>query len=220
MKEISRVFEDKPVRMVVIYGESWWVLKDVCDALGIVNSREAADRLDDDEKGVVKSDTLGGAQGLTTINESGLYSLILRSNKPDAKRFRKWITSEVLPSIRKTGRYSVSEKARKESTAARNALTQQWMEHGADKVHHYINLTKAEYKMLFGDRERKKADMTREEIGVLMVFEAVEYLKLIKNPEIEGYHALSDSIEETGKALPMFSSLVAGSLPHHEKVGA
>jgi prophage antirepressor-like protein len=80
----------------------------VCRALDIANARDAAKRLDDDEKGVVNTDTLGGKQSMVIINESGLYSLILTSRKPAAKRFKKWVTAEVLPSIRKTGGYGVS----------------------------------------------------------------------------------------------------------------
>ncbi|CAK0755166.1 anti-repressor protein [Gammaproteobacteria bacterium] len=86
-------------------GNPWFVAADVCDALTIGNNRDAISRLDDDEKGVVTTDTLGGPQELAVINESGLYSLILTSRKPEAKKFKKWVTSEVLPTIRKTGRY-------------------------------------------------------------------------------------------------------------------
>lgn len=89
-------------------GAPWFVAADVCAALGIANSRDAVARLDDDEKGVATTDTLGGAQHLATVNESGLYSLILTSRKPEAKRFKKWVTAEVLPAIRKTGSYSVA----------------------------------------------------------------------------------------------------------------
>ena len=89
-------------------GTPWFVAKDVCEVLGIRNSRDACSTLDDDEKGVGKVDTLGGIQELTTISESGLYTLIVRSNKSNAKKFRKWVTAEVLPTIRKTGRYEVS----------------------------------------------------------------------------------------------------------------
>lgn len=98
-------FEGKQVRVVMADGSPWWVLKDVCDILQISNNRMVADRLDPDEKGVSLADTPGGKQNVVTINESGLYSVILRSDKPDAKRFRKWVTSEVLPAIRKTGGY-------------------------------------------------------------------------------------------------------------------
>lgn len=103
-----RVFEPqskRPFRIIDRDGQPWFVLSDVCAELEIANSRDAARRLDDDEKDVVTTDTLGGAQSMTIINESGLYSLILSSRKPEAKRFKKWVTAEVLPSIRRTGRY-------------------------------------------------------------------------------------------------------------------
>ena len=90
-------------------GELWFVVADVCRVLDIKNSRDAVAYLDDDEKGVVNTDTLGGKQEMNIIKESGLYSLILRSRKPEAKAFRKWITSEVIPSIRKTGSYSITK---------------------------------------------------------------------------------------------------------------
>lgn len=93
------------IRGGLIDGEPFFVAKDICFALEITNVSAAVSRLDDDEKGIIKSDTLGGVQDLLSINESGMYSLILRSNKPEAKRFKKWVTSEVLPSIRKTGQY-------------------------------------------------------------------------------------------------------------------
>ncbi len=86
--------------------EPWFVASDVCAALTIGNSRMALDRLDDDEKGVSSIDTLGGKQDMAVVNESGLYSLILGSRKPEAKRFKRWVTHEVLPSIRKTGSYA------------------------------------------------------------------------------------------------------------------
>ena len=86
-------------------GEPWFVAKDVCDCLEVGNSRDAVATLDEDEKGVATIDTLGGAQEMATISESGLYSLILRSRKPEAKTFKRWIVREVLPSIRKTGSY-------------------------------------------------------------------------------------------------------------------
>lgn len=103
-------YNDREVRTVQKDGEPWFVLKDVCAILGIGNSRMASDRLDTDEKGVSQIDTLGGKQEMTVINESGLYNVILRSDKPEAKPFRKWVTSEVLPSIRKHGAYMTQEK--------------------------------------------------------------------------------------------------------------
>lgn len=102
-------YNSNEVRTIQRDGEPWFVLKDVCDVLGVSNSRMVADRLDPDEKGVSQIDTLGGKQEMTIINESGLYNVILRSDKPEAKPFRKWVTTEVLPSIRKHGAYMTPE---------------------------------------------------------------------------------------------------------------
>lgn len=98
------------VRTVTIDNEPWFVGKDVATALGYSNSRKAlADHVQEDDKGVTKCDTLGGKQDLTIINESGLYSLIFGSKLESAKRFKHWVTSDVLPSIRKHGVYAVDE---------------------------------------------------------------------------------------------------------------
>lgn len=99
-------FEDHAVRVLTRADGPWFVLADVCGVLDITNSRNVTDRMDDDEKGVHTMDTLGGPQDMRIINESGLYTLILTSRKAAAKRFRKWVTAEVLPTIRKTGSYS------------------------------------------------------------------------------------------------------------------
>ena len=93
------------VRVMTINNEPWFVAADVCKALEIANNRDALTRLDDDEKGVASTDTLGGKQQTTIINEPGLYSLVLGSRKPEAKEFKRWITHEVIPTIRKTGGY-------------------------------------------------------------------------------------------------------------------
>nr|WP_298051027.1 phage antirepressor KilAC domain-containing protein [uncultured Lachnoanaerobaculum sp.] len=123
------------VRTLEINGEPWFVGKDVAEALGYSNPRKAiGDHVDDEDKGVTKCDTLGGSQDLTVINESGLYSLILSSKLPTAKAFKRWVTSEVLPAIRKHGLYATEElianpdlaieafKALKEEREARKAL--------------------------------------------------------------------------------------------------
>lgn len=93
-------------------GEPLWVAKDICKVLEINNHRDALSRLDDDEKnGVVLTDSMGREQKATAVNESGLYSLILSSRKPEAKPFKRWVTHEVLPTIRKTGSYSLNQNA-------------------------------------------------------------------------------------------------------------
>ena len=101
------------VRTIQNDGEPWFVLKDVCNVLHIGNSRDVVARLDQDEKGVGQIDTLGGKQEMTIINESGLYNVILRSDKPEAKPFRKWVTSEVLPTIRRHGLYATPDTVEK-----------------------------------------------------------------------------------------------------------
>lgn len=97
-----------PVRTVLLDGEPWWVLVDVCRVLNLTNSRMTTKQLDEDEKGVSQIYTPGGNQNMTIINESGLYKVILRSDKPEAKAFTRWVTHEVLPAIRKTGAYSMT----------------------------------------------------------------------------------------------------------------
>lgn len=88
-------------------GEPMFVAKDVCAALGLGNSRQALARLDDDEKGVISTDTPGGEQQMQAVNEPGLYVLVLSSRKPEAKAFKRWVTHEVLPALRREGAYEV-----------------------------------------------------------------------------------------------------------------
>lgn len=97
-------FGDYQVRTLIKEGEPWFVASDVCNVLEIQNTTQAMSRLDEEERSIFNI----GRQGMTNIiNESGLYSLILTSRKPEAKAFKKWVTSEVLPSIRKQGKYEV-----------------------------------------------------------------------------------------------------------------
>jgi prophage antirepressor-like protein len=103
-------FEKQDVRVVIIDGEPWWVAKDVCGALGLTNVSQAMGHLDEDEKGVSSVYTPGGNQNMLCINEPGLYGLVLVSRRPEAKAFKRWIKHEVIPSIRKTGSYSVSQE--------------------------------------------------------------------------------------------------------------
>lgn len=107
-----KIFENEEfgqVRTVMRDGEVWFIARDVAEALGYANASDAISKhVDREDKGVAKCDTPGGTQELTVINESGLYSLILSSKLGSAKRFKRWVTSEVLPAIRKTGSYEMS----------------------------------------------------------------------------------------------------------------
>ena len=102
-------FEDASIRVIEKNGEPWFVAKDIAIVLDFRDAEVACRTLEEDEKGTLNVCTLGGNQQMTGINESGLYHLILVSRKPEAKKFRKWVTEEVLPSIRKTGSYSVTK---------------------------------------------------------------------------------------------------------------
>ena len=97
------------VRTVMRDGEPWFVAADVCRSLEIGNPAMAMGRLEEDEKGISSIDTLGGKQNLTIVNEAGLYALVLGSRKPEAKAFKRWITHEVIPAIRKHGAYATDE---------------------------------------------------------------------------------------------------------------
>lgn len=163
-------YQDQPVRTVQRDGEPWFVLKDVCAVLGISKYRDTADRLDEDERGSARVDTLGGAQDMTIINESGLYNVILRSDKPEARPFRKWVTAEVLPSIRKTGGYisgqdslSPEELMAKALMVAQKTLAERDARISALTVENQILQPKADYfdqlvdrNLLTGFRETAK----------------------------------------------------------------
>lgn len=118
-------FEGRGVRTVVIEDEPWFVAKDVCEILGIVDPSSALRNLDEDEARQLPRTISGGdkqLRGMIAVSESGLYALIFKSRKENAKRFRKWVTAEVLPQIRKTGSYSVTQKAPQTYIEALEAL--------------------------------------------------------------------------------------------------
>jgi len=120
-------FNSKPVRMIMIKGEPWWVASDICRVLKIGNTSLAvngrpgrpSEGLDDDEKGIATVNTLKGDQEMLVVNLFGVFQLILKSRKPDAKHFKRWLTHEVIPEIQRTGSYSIKPKSRAEKEAKR-----------------------------------------------------------------------------------------------------
>jgi anti-repressor protein len=108
MNELQKVFSynGAQVRTVMVNDEPWFIAKDVCEVLELDNVTRAIERLDDDEKDLTTIQTLGGIQETNVVSESGLYSMVLTSRKPEAKQFKRWVTHEVLPSIRKHGMYA------------------------------------------------------------------------------------------------------------------
>jgi len=101
------------VRVVMRDGDPWFVAADVCRALDVGNISQAVSRLEEDEKGIILNDTLGGKQSMAIVSEPGLYALVLGSRKPEAQAFRRWITHEVLPAIRQEGAYMTPERLHK-----------------------------------------------------------------------------------------------------------
>ncbi|MGF7454185.1 P22AR C-terminal domain-containing protein [Pasteurella bettyae] len=147
-------FESHTIRTLAINNEPWFIAKDVCDAIGIDNNRKALLALDEDEKGVTLSNTLGGKQEMNIISESGMYTLILRCRDAVKKgsvphRFRKLVTAEVLPAIRKTGKYG-SKTTADDRTGLRNAVNMLVSKKGLiysdayNLVHQYMNVERIE----------------------------------------------------------------------------
>lgn len=142
-------YQQNAVRTVERDGEPWFVLKDVCDVLGISKYRDVSERLDADEREPVKVDTPGGPQMMTAVNESGLYNVILRSDKPEAKPFRKWVTSEVIPTLRKHGSYHARPLTSAEQLVAQAQLLVEQerrlsaLEEGAEKTNRAIAMIAA-----------------------------------------------------------------------------
>lgn len=144
------MYSNQEVRSTVINGEPWFVAKDVCSVLEISKYRDALSRLDEDERGSVLVDTLGGTQEMGAVNEYGLYSIIMMSRKPEAKQFKRWITHEVIPTIRQHGAYMTPSTIEKVLTdpdfiiqmanqmkteQEKNRLLQQKIEADKPKVH-------------------------------------------------------------------------------------
>lgn len=145
--EVFRFDQEKtPIRVQLINNEPWFVATDVCQVLGISNNRDAVSRLDDDEKATSALPTQFGVKDMWLVSESGLYSLIFQSRKPESKIFRKWVTSDVLPTIRKTGSYSVKKQHREPSMSTKVRIGLEW----AKGVSEMLNLNDASKLSLLG----------------------------------------------------------------------
>ena len=129
-------FEGDDIQAVIKDGDPWFVARDVCEILGI--KTEQTRRLDDDEKSLQEFKTDGGIQKMSIVSESGLYALILRSNKPEAKKFRKWITRDILPTLRKTGRYCL-KNARVQLPSGKRVLVTDAIENDKKTATAYVN---------------------------------------------------------------------------------
>ena len=193
-------FESGNIRTIEKDGEIWFIAKDIAKSLGYSRERDA---ISDHCKGAVKWSLLtkGGKQQMHVIPESDVYRLISRSKLPNALKFQDWVFGEVIPSIRKTGKYDIADKSLKsKSKKDRNLLTEQWQDHGADKPHHFRNLTLREYKNLGFDKSLRKDKMNKDQILALNALESMETFKLSQSG-VKGYYDLAESLDETGLML-------------------
>ena len=171
MSELQ-VFENSEfgkIRALEIDGNPWFVGKDVANKLGYSNTRDALRKhVDEEDKGVAKCDTLGGTQDIKIINESGLYSLVLSSKLPSAKRFKKWVTSEVLPAIRKHGAYLTDEKAY-DVTHNPNALADLLLQAGEQLKQKELIIQEMTPKAVFADAvETSKSSILVGELAKIL----------------------------------------------------
>lgn len=183
MRELSIFdYKGKQVRTIQKDGETWWVLKDVCAVLGISDVRRVAERLDVDEWSQTPvSDRLGRSQDTYIINESGLYNVILRSDKAEAKPFRKWVTAEVLPSIRKTGGYGRQDAALLKLTEHVGKLTEMVVGLYEDKRKEERTLPRAAKQLaLDGTEERELCGVTELLTRFDLAYGAAEFNAMMR----------------------------------------
>jgi prophage antirepressor-like protein len=196
MKEITKIFNNEKIRVVMRSGNPYFNAQDICRCLSLSNTSEAIKTLSNDD--IISNDvidSIGRNRSVYFISEQGLYDLIFKSKKQESRLFQKWVTHEVLPSIRKTGKYSIPEEIKKLSTKNRNVLTSEWKAHGISKPYEYIQLTLQEYKAL--QLDKKKPEMNKHEVLLLSALESMEALRLFENQDINGYYECRDSLIDT-----------------------
>jgi prophage antirepressor-like protein len=202
MKEIARIFNGHEIRVIVQKGVEWFAGPDACDVLGIQKSGATFADFPATETArySISTRSANGTEQkreILFVSEPGLYRLIFKSRKPEAEAFKTWVFEEVLPALRKTGKYDIRD-IRAKSVENRNCMTAQWQRQGVSKPQEYGGLTKAEYRELFGSPSMKKAGMDRSQILALSALEAVEALKLDGlPPETLGYQGCEKSLSST-----------------------
>jgi len=196
------------IRTLNINGEPYFVVKDVAKVLGYSNPRKAiSDHVDAEDKGVTKCDTLGGAQKLNVINESGLYSLILSSKLPKAKEFKHWVTSEVLPNIRKTGGYGQIDVEKIVGMTVSETIKQLIPLLQQNSANAYIDNGDAVEEIVIRKRARKKApgiieklpDDLRTVIDDMICSNRYTYQDVVDLLADEGIHITTTSVYRYAK---------------------
>lgn len=196
MNEITFNFTNENVRVILINSEPYFCVNDISKILDLTNAYRQISTF---KKGVhtVHTPTSGGMQYIKYIDEKNLYRLIFKSRKENAKQFQDWVFDEVLPSIRKTGKYSIPESIKDKSRKHRNQLTDEWQKHGIKNPSEFARLTVKEYKELNFEKGKRKKDFNEGELLLVSALEAMESLKLFHDTEINGFNDCNKSIEET-----------------------
>ena len=226
-------YGEREVRTLLIDDDPWWVLVDVCRVLELSSTTHVAERLDDDEKMTLNlakghSGRRGGAQRMLVINESGLYSVILRSDKAEAKAFKRWITHEVLPTIRKTGQYAVSEAEPRPQLSVETGLQRAGLiiraaEHKAVPQSEQLRLLDIAVRDLTGTSLNltPPAPMLVSAVGLMDLPETVGALKKGRTKKARGstvaYHTLSEIADLAGVSEAEFNDFAE---THGLKTGA
>lgn len=194
MNSITKLYNGHNVRFVVKNDLILFCLSDVGDVLGLSNAYRQVEGL----KGVhtVHTLTSGGKQNIIYIDEPVLYRLIFKSRKEESKKFQDWVFEEVLPSIRKTGSYSIPQELKEKSIKSRNMMTETWKENGVTESKEYAFLTVEEYKQLRIPQGKRKKDFDKKEILLLQALEALETLNLHYNP-VKGFIECKQSLIST-----------------------
>ena len=206
MKELTKAFNGHDIRVIIKGGIEWFVARDVCDVLEIQDVSSAlrdfpSQEADTHTMQVRSANGTEQKRSLAIINEPGLYRLIFKSRKPEAESFKTWVFSEVLPSIRKTGKYDTRD-IRQKSVDYRNAFTAGCKRQGLKDPRDYGTVTKITYQNLFSDPNIRKAGMNRDQILALSALEAVEALKYNRLPEDTlKLPGIAQSIKSTTKLL-------------------
>lgn len=196
MQSITFNFNNEEIKIATVNETEYFCVADVGKILELKDIHRRARTLPEKGRLLVPTPTSGGMQDTMFVDEKNLYRLIFQSKKKESIKFQDWVFDEVIPQIRKTGKYSIPERLKKQSTDNRNLLTDSWKECGITKPHHFIQLTLQEYKALNLKKGKRKKDMTRKEILLLNALESMESLKLFGTGE-KDYYECRDSMQDT-----------------------
>lgn len=188
MNQLTKIFEGNQLRIIEKDSEPWFVAKDVCDILEVKNSRDAVSRLDSDEKASVGLTDGSQKRNVSIVNEFGLYNLVLGSRKPEAKHFKRWVTHDVIPSIRKTGSYQTGIDTSQlspelqmfnglyQSLAKQEVATKQ-LETRVDNISNIVSMTSNEW--------RDKTDVVLKKIAAK--WNGIEPYRSVRNLSYERF---------------------------------